>query len=223
MQKTVNVQTTGRYQVLGNLSRNTRGVWFVFHGYGMRSEDFVKSFACIEDEQTVIVAPEGLHRFYSKSTRGSVAANWMTKELRESDITNNVSFLNHVLEELYNDGMPENVKLGVLGFSQGGPTCMRWASQLERDVNEMVIWGSDLPLDVVNDIHKLKKVNQSNLKIMVGSDDQYISTGKVDGLIMEMHDKGVDFDFHTFDGKHELHEDSIRYFHARLMDDKTEY
>ncbi len=223
MEKTVNVQTTGRYQIIGDLSKSTRGIWFVFHGYGMRSEDFVKSFECIEDEQTVIVAPEGLHRFYSKSTRGSVAANWMTKELRESDISNNVIYLNTIWEDLLTQGMPEAVKLGVLGFSQGGPTSMRWASQMNRDVNEMVIWGSDLPLDVVDDIHKLKKVNQSNLKIMVGSDDQYISSERVDELIMEMHGKGVDFDFHTFEGKHELHEDSIRYFHARLMDEKTEY
>lgn len=223
MEFTIDVNTTGRYQVLGELGNHTKAIWFVFHGYAMDANSFIQEFDCILDKQTVVIAPEGLHRFYSKSTRGKVAANWMTNELRGSDINNNIDFLNSIWNKLLESELNPNVKLGILGFSQGGPTAMRWAAQLEREIQEIVIWGSDLPLDVVDNIHGLKKINRSSLKVIVGSHDEYVSTDKVDKIIVEMHEKGVDFDFHTFEGKHALHKDSIRYFHARLVDDKLEY
>ncbi len=223
MEFTIDVYATGRYQQLGEVTEETRAIWFVFHGYAMNSKSFVNEFDCILDDQTVIIAPEGLHRFYSKSTSGHVAANWMTKELRESDIENNIKFINSIYGVLKGKGLNENVKLGILGFSQGGPTSIRWAAQLNRDVQEIVIWGSDIPADVIDNIHGLRKINESALKIIVGSNDEYISSDQVDDLIVDLHDKGVDFDFHTFEGKHELHEDSIRYFHARLVDEKLEY
>ena len=223
MQVTVDTTTTGRFEIKGPLSSQTKSIWFVFHGYAMRADSFIDSFDCIQDEQTVIVAPEGLHRFYSKGTRGNVAANWMTKDLRENDIENNISFLNEVYANVVSSELGEDVKIGILAFSQGGPTAVRWAAQLDRSIDEIVVWGSDLPNDVVTNPHKLKKVNSSNLKFIVGSKDEYISSERVDDLIMEMHDHGVEFDFHTFEGKHELHEESIRYFHARLIDNKLEY
>ncbi len=217
------VTTTARYHTLGEISKEIKAVWFVFHGYGMLSSEFIKGFECINDSQTLIVSPEGIHRFYKRSTRGEISANWMTSDLREEDIRNNINYLNSILFELKEKGLSEEFQLGILGFSQGGPTSFRWASQLDRELGILVAWGSDIPKDVISNHRKLQKINQSNIKVIVGSDDEYISSEKVDEIIMELYDDGVDFDFHTFDGKHELHDESIRYFHSRLMNDNLEY
>jgi predicted esterase len=223
MENLISVTTTARYDTLGTISKDIKAVWFVFHGYGMLSSEFVKEFECINDSQTLIVSPEGMHRFYKRSTQGVISASWMTSDLREEDITNNINYLNCVLEDIKSKGLSKDFQLGVLGFSQGGPTSFRWASQLDKEIGVLIAWGTDIPKDVISNGRKLQKINRSNIKLIIGSKDEYVSSDKVDNVIMELHDDGVDFDFHTFDGKHELHEESIRYFHSRLMDDNLEY
>ena len=223
MEHKITIQSTGRFQTTGNINKDVKAVWFVFHGYGMRSDEFIKEFDCIADSQTLIVAPEGMHRFYARGTRGKIASSWTTSDLREEDISNTMLFLNSILDELQGQGISKEVSLGVLGFSQGAPTAVRWAMQAQVKIAELVVWGSDLPKDVLTSMVALKKLNESNVKLIIGSKDEYISEEKVDELIMDLHDSGVDFDFHTFEGTHELHEDSVRYFHARIMDEKLEY
>tara|TARA_R110002050_G_scaffold300793_1_gene472794 strand:+ start:1275 stop:1946 length:672 start_codon:yes stop_codon:yes gene_type:complete len=223
MDNLIEVPTTRRYSTLGCRSKNIKAVWFVFHGYGMRSDTFIQEFDCINDEQTLVVAPEGMHRYYGKGTNGAVRANWMTSDLREYDIVNNIEFLNCVIQDLYDKGISNDVQFGVLGFSQGAPTAFRWVSQLKVEIGCLVAWGSDIPKDVYLDNIKRLKINQSKIKLVIGSSDEYISSEKVDDYIMEMHEQGVEFDFHTFEGGHNLHAETIRYFHARLMDDGLEY
>lgn len=223
MENTLSIKSTARYYSNGDISSSTKAVWFVLHGYAMRAEEFIEDFDCIADSSTVIIAPEGMHRFYNKGTRGKITANWMTSDLREQNINNNIQYLNLVLEDLKSKGLPDEFQIGILGFSQGGPTAFRWASQLKGHIGILVAWGTDIPKDVYSENRKLQKINSSNIKLVIGSDDEYISSDKVDDYIMELHDQGVDFDFHTFEGKHELHEETIRYFHARLMDDNLEY
>ncbi|MFT4754674.1 MAG: putative esterase [Salibacteraceae bacterium] len=223
MEHTLTVNTTARYHTLGKIHKDVKALWFVFHGYGMRCDQFIKEFDCIADSKTLIVAPEGLHRFYSRGFKGEICSSWMTSDLRNYDIINNRDFLNGVLKGVFDKGLPKDVQIGVLGFSQGAPTAIRWAMSLDVIISELVVWGSNVPDDVVNNIKTLKKLNESNVKLIIGSKDEYLPEEKVDELIMDLHDKGVDYDFHSFEGKHELHEDSIRYFHARLVDDNLEY
>ena len=68
------VARTARYQQLGELSAATRRVWFVSHGYGQLAAYFMRHFAFLAeaDPSTVVIAPEGLSRFYLKAT----AAAW---------------------------------------------------------------------------------------------------------------------------------------------------
>jgi predicted esterase len=219
----VEISTTARFYVSGEISKNVKVLWVVFHGYGMLAKEFITKFDTITDENTIVVAPEGMHRFYKRGTRNEISANWMTSDLRESDIQNNIDYLNIVLSQLIDKGLPAEVKLGVLGFSQGGPTAFRWASQLDRSVQMLIAWGTDLPIDVIDNIKLLRKINESNIKLIIGSDDEYIDSDNVDDLIIDYSDKGVEFDFHTFNGGHEIDVDSIRYFQARMMHDGLEF
>jgi predicted esterase len=223
MEETVTTKTERRFFSLGKDNKINLSVWFVFHGYGMRADEFLGEFEGINDGQTLIIAPEGLHRFYSRGTRGKVVATWMTSDLREFDISNNLEYLELVSTLVKNYGLSESCKVGVLGFSQGAPTALRWVAETEMKVSEVVVWGSDLPSDVIDDVSKLKKLNTTNMKLVIGSKDEYISSDQTDDLIMDLHERGVDFDFHTFEGSHELHEETVRYFHARLVDEKSEY
>lgn len=223
MEVSISTKTEGRFFTKGENNSSNLAVWFVFHGYGMRADEFINEFDGIDDGQTLIIAPEGLHRFYLKSTKGKIGASWMTSDLRGFDISNNITFLESVVESIKTYNLGDNCKFGVLGFSQGAPAALRWVAHTNLKISEVVVWGSDFPKDVFQDTKKLKKINEMNLKLVIGSKDQYISSDQTDDLIMNLHDEGVEFDFHTFDGLHELHSKTIRYFHARLIDDKSEY
>lgn len=221
-QHILDVTTSGRYHTLGTINPEIETVWIVLHGYGMRADTFIKWFDCIADKHTLIVAPEGLHRFYTRGGQGEIGASWMTSDLRQKDIDHNYAFLDGIFVELIKEGLSKEVKLGVLGFSQGADTASRWATSLAREVSQIVIWGAGLAPEVYNEIQRIQKLNASHMKFVVGTDDRYLSNEDTDTLIIEMHNKGIDFDFHTYQGGHTLDKETIRYFHARLMGSQLE-
>lgn len=219
----IEVSTTAKFIVEGEFNQLTQGVWICFHGYGMTAEEQLKTLNAIVDENVVIVCVEGFHRFYTDNPHTKVGVSWMTKELRLEDIKNNILYCNSVLSKLEQMGMTDKHKLSVLGFSQGGHTMSRWVAQLQRRVDVCLLWGSGLPDDVIDDHKAVRKLNESGLRFIVGDRDKYIPSDKIDEEIDKLHDRGVSFDFHTFDGGHRLDDYTLRYFHARLLDNKTEY
>jgi hypothetical protein len=80
--KHITVKKTARYFILGEAGPFTRQVWFVCHGYGFLGGDFLKNFEALNEKEHLVVASEGLHRFYLYGTGGKVGASWMTKEDR---------------------------------------------------------------------------------------------------------------------------------------------
>ena len=129
MEHHLTVARTARYQQLGELSGRTRRVWFVCHGYGQLAAYFVRHFAFLADggDDTVVIAPEGLSRFYLQSNGGRVGASWMTRDDRLAEIDDHVGFLNQ-LASLVLARCPAEVEITVLGFSQGTATVSRWLS-----------------------------------------------------------------------------------------------
>src|ERR1019366_2165212 len=93
------VQKTARYYTLGQIGPEITDVWFACHGYGQLASDFAAEFECIEAPERLIVVPEALSRFYVPAGPGlhgpdaKVGATWMTREDRESEIADYVSYL----------------------------------------------------------------------------------------------------------------------------------
>ena len=107
---------TYRYQVL-NDNPQAKTVLYVLHGYGQLVKFFIQKFKNLNQE-ILIVAPEGMHRFYKKGNSGRVGASWMTKEARETDISDNMIYLNALDIEVARK-YPITKRI-LLGFSQGG-------------------------------------------------------------------------------------------------------
>jgi hypothetical protein len=84
--KNISVTKTARYFLSKNNFEKIDTVMFVLHGYGMPAEKFLEEFKELDTENILIVAPEGLSRFYTKGFYGSIGASWMTKEDREHEI-----------------------------------------------------------------------------------------------------------------------------------------
>ena len=76
---------TAHYYTIGTPSDKIKRVFFVLHGYGQLASQIIHKFDAVM-EDTLIVAPEGLSRFYWNESKGIVGASWMTKKDRLDEI-----------------------------------------------------------------------------------------------------------------------------------------
>ena len=152
------VPRTARYYMVGAPNSLVRDVWIVCHGFSQLARTFLEPFRQFESDERLIVAPEALSRFYLDSTPGrtresSIGATWMTREQREFDIHDNVTYLDalyeRLVEELASHGAPrDQIRVHALGFSQGAVAVARWAARGSAIIDHLVMWGHGIPDDV---------------------------------------------------------------------------
>ncbi len=193
-------RTAHLYQ-LGDLSAATRHLWIVCHGYGQLAKYFIRHFEVLADPETVVIAPEGLSKFYLQGFSGRVGAAWMTKEERLADIEDYVGYLNQVLEDALQ--MAPSAEVHVLGFSQGAATVCRWLAQLQKPVKELVLWAGIFPEDL-NLSQAQKMLLNVKLTYVYGLQDSFISPDQVQEQLDRMHQMGFTPDVLTFTGEHTL-------------------
>jgi predicted esterase len=154
------VLRTARIAVLGpeeDAPRPLREVWYVLHGYRQLARRMLRRFRSVVTADRMVVAPEGLSRFYLDApdrphgARDAIGASWMTREDREAEIRDYVRYLDRAAAVLEGghpgggDGPPERT---VLGFSQGAHTAARWAALGRVPPARLVLWGAGFPGDL---------------------------------------------------------------------------
>lgn len=133
------------YYTLNQLTESTKRVWLIFHGYGQLAEYFIKKFDILDPEENFIIAPQGLSKYYLDGFYGRVGASWMTKEDRLTEIDNQYSYIDAVLNEV---GDISGKQLIYFGFSQGTATMGRFAGWSKLQFNKMIIWAGTFPPDI---------------------------------------------------------------------------
>jgi len=163
------VEKTAHYYSLGNIS-TAKTLWFVLHGYGYNANYFIHKFDGIADEENFVVAPEGLSKFYVSGVSGRVGASWMTKENREDEIQDYLNYLNSLYETLLSQIDLIEVKVNVIGFSQGGATAARWVSDNKIKCANFILWASVFLDDMEFEVLK----TNTNSFLLYGDDDEYV-------------------------------------------------
>ncbi|TGD80606.1 alpha/beta hydrolase [Hymenobacter wooponensis] len=198
------VTRTARYYQLGTLSADTRRVWFVCHGYGQLAAYFIRHFAHLTeaDPQLVVVAPEGLSRFYLQGTGGRIGATWMTREDRLTEIDDYVGYLNQLAEAVLSEASPL-VQVTVLGFSQGAATVSRWLSRAHFRPVHLILWAGAFPpdMDFTVATHLLHKLP---VTLVCGDEDEFIKPEHVEQQRDFLRKLGVEPQVLSFAGKHTL-------------------
>ena len=62
--KHLSIEFKCRYYQLGELNQSTKQIWFVLHGQGHLAQYFIKQFESLDNGSNLIIAPEGLNRYY---------------------------------------------------------------------------------------------------------------------------------------------------------------
>jgi len=189
--------------MLGTPGRHIRQVWFVCHGYGHMASVFLKDFQVLDDGKHLVVAPEGLHRFYLFGSGGRVGASWMTKEDRLDDINDYIIYLDNIYAEIMDQLDIDGVKVNALGFSQGTATVCRWVLNGSSRVHRLVLWGGEFPPDTDWDANR-QRLNNLDIQLVFGKADPIVKTALLEQQMELLKKNRVDFQLKTFNGHHEI-------------------
>jgi predicted esterase len=205
----ITVPRTARYAVLGADASVADEIWLVCHGYGQLASRFIRRFGVLDNGRRLIVAPEGLSRFYlSGGTRphsdeDKVGASWMTREGRDAEIADQVTFLDMVLERAAGGLLRAGVRVIGLGFSQGAATICRWAARTAMPPDQLVLWGSGVPADLLTGEGRERLVRAA-LTIVVGSRDPVADDRRLAAHRKQLDAARLSYRLVTFDGGHEM-------------------
>lgn len=201
----IRVIKRARYYTLGERS-SVRDLWIVCHGYGQLAGRFINSFATIAAPGRLIVAPEGLHRFYidpppMPAAERRVGATWMTREDRESDIADYIDYLDALTAELL--AQHPEARVRALGFSQGSATVLRWAVRATRTPQHIILWAGEVPADV-DWAMGARKLRGTRIDAVRGDRDDLTARENFENNLRRLADAGLSYTLHEFSGRHHL-------------------
>lgn len=205
----IDIIRTARYSTLGQVSENLKEIWFVCHGQGQLAAYFIKPFGSIANESRLIVAPEALSRFYLDGLGGKIGACWMTREDRLNEIDNYVNYLDKLYDQVLSTVANANVKVNVLGFSQGVATVCRWIGLGKaKQIEKLILWGGLTPPDL--DLTATYEIF-SHLKIfvVVGNQDQFADASVITHEEERLKSHNLPYQLITFEGGHQLNKEVI--------------
>lgn len=211
MEHNVQFQFQARYYKSAPITNQTRQVWFVLHGYGQLAQYFIRKFSVLSEHNIVVIAPEGLSRFYIEPIEGTgrksnrVGASWMTKENRETDIANYMEYLNTVYQRELN-GVP--VPKTLLGFSQGSATASRWMLSDMVDFDRLILWSGIFPPDI-NFGSGRQIFARKEVRLVYGTRDPFLTDERFVEMDMISKKLGTEVNPLTFDGAHDINEGAL--------------
>ena len=201
--KNIVISKNARYFILGEPGRHIRQTWFVCHGYGQLAELFLREFKILDNGNHLVVAPEGLNRFYLHGGSGKVGASWMTSEDRLKEIEDYINYLDQVHAEIMNQGENNSEIINVLGFSQGTATASRWALQGKSRVHRLILWGGDIPPDTDWEAAR-GRLKTVKVQLVYGEADPYIKPELLAQQKEMLEKNNADYEIKTFNGHHEI-------------------
>lgn len=233
------VERTARYWTLGGGDDESPDeIWFVLHGYKQLARRFLRRFEAVASSHRLVVAPEGLSRFYVSSGGGRhgaesvVGASWMTREDRLAEISDYVGYLDRLAAHVGVEGdassggsgtlsgdapsrgpgasAGDGPEVTVLGFSQGVATASRWATQGSVRPRRLVLWGDFLPPDL--DLERAERALEGvDLVLVRGSDDRALSSPELAAEeARRLAATGLRPRTLSYEGGHDIDEETLR-------------
>jgi predicted esterase len=210
-ERSIRVERTARYYLLGSPGPEVRRLWIVLHGYGQLAAAMLRRCAPLAGDDTLVAAPEALSRFYlaavaTPETHGEarVGASWMTREARESEIADQVGYLDRLHAGLLRECGGAVRETHVLGFSQGAAAAARWALLgATPPPVQLLLWAGHLPPEIWTDAARARLAH-TELVLAAGDADPYIPAGELDRTVERARAQGLTARAFSFSGGHAL-------------------
>jgi len=196
------------YYKLGSINDQSRNIWMIFHGYGQLAEEFQDKFSVINQDENVLVFPQGLSKFYLKEIDKNIGASWMTAHDRDTDIENYLSYLNQVYD-LEIEPYSKQLKFNILGFSQGVHTATRWIYRSGINYDKLILWGAGLAYEINKEIVSAS-FNKGKQCIALGDQDRFIDKGALDKIQSRYNSIGFDYQLIRYKGGHDIYPEVLK-------------
>jgi len=202
----IEVRKTARYYALGDPATDVRTVGFFCHGYRQLAGRFLSQLARLDNGHRLLVAPEGLHRFYAGEAMGfhdknsRIVASWMTYEDREYEIRDYVDYMDRVYEEVFKAVDRDAVRVVAVGFSQGAATVARWVAAGKARIDRTVLWGGIVPPDI--NVEAFRANIGGSVSVVIGKKDEYITPELAGKAEKKMKAANIPYDLIGFEGGH---------------------
>lgn len=206
--RSLRVERTARVQLSRAPERGLREVWFLLHGYAQTAAEFLEQAAALDGPARLLVAPEGLSRFYRRGGGGAVGASWMTREAREAEIDDYLRYLDRLHEELASEVAPD-ASMAVLGFSQGAATASRWSALGRARLERVVLWGG-LPAPELEPEAWRARLGPGELVLVHGRGDALVDAQALGEAAERLERAGLRLRRIDFDGGHGLDAGTLR-------------
>lgn len=207
----ITVQRTAHYYTIGKVGKHVEDFWLVCHGYGQLAKRFIRKFDVLDDGKTLVVAPEGLSKFYwERGESREPVASWMTREHRLDEIDDYTRYM-RTLYGYFTRQLPKNVRINLLGFSQGVATQFRWILKEYPDFDRLIAWAGTLPDDLDYTIHE-DYLKNKELHLVYGHQDQFLTPKVLEWLFGFAEKQKVNFKVSTFEGKHVMDREMLKLF-----------
>ena len=209
------VRRTARYFTLGHDTERPDELWIVCHGYGQLAARFLARFEPVANARRLIVAPEGLNRYYLDTRPvphgpdAKVGATWMTREDRLSDISDYVAYLDTLLDAVREGLAAPPSRIVALGFSQGVATVARWLALGRSRVDEVILWAGTIPTDV-HPADGARLFHGARLVLVLGTADPATPPLVVDAQRARLDEAGASCEIVRYDGGHEIDAATLR-------------
>lgn len=203
----IKVCKTAHFSTLGQPGPHIRYCWIACHGYGQLAKNFIRRFDLLDDGETLIIAPEGLSRFYWGGFTGEVVASWMTKGDRLDEIADYSNYLSTLYQQFIPQLAPD-VKIILLGFSQGVATQFRWIMRAFPRFHHLILWAGLVPEDLDYRPHQHYFSNKS-LRFVYGTRDPFLTEKRLAFHQEVIQKNDLQVALQTFDGEHKIDRDIL--------------
>ena len=201
-QHTLPVTRTARYCRIGTPSAEVRELWICCHGYGQLARRFFRPFEVLDSPTRLLLAPEGLSRFYWGKFTGPPVATWMTREDRLDEIKDYCAYLSTLLAQ-YRAQLSPEVRVTIFGFSQGVQTIFRWLLQDQPRVHHLIAYAGSLPEDLDYSAAR-SYLSTLDLRMVYSEADPLFTPERLQQQLDFVQAQALDFRVLTYDGGHEV-------------------
>lgn len=209
MQHHVSFEVSSPYYTLNTITSATNDIWIVCHGFGQLAEHFIRRFDILDPQKNFVLAPQGLSRFYMNDYK-HVGASWMTRVDKETELTNQKSYIRSVVKEALQGHSLSDFSVHLLGFSQGVSTVCRMASYMSINFCQLVLWAGGFPDELTKaDFQHLDQSSKFN--VVLGRHDDLIPLDEdfQHAVSRAENTLGLKADITLFDGGHEVSRDVL--------------
>ena len=208
------VTRTAHYSTIGELTKKTKCIWFVMHGYGQLASRMIGKFDMLDPEENFVIAPEGLSRFYWHENNEPVAC-WMTKRDRYEEIKDFTNYLQD-LHALHCDHVNHNVKIVLFGFSQGCATMWRWIHSKKPRYDVAINWAGWVPEDIKFN-HLSEYLHSKEHHLIFGNEDKFMTEERFQTLLEVIDKSDLKMIISRFEGGHRIPKEELKSLLNRIQ------